>query len=116
MRGIAQLENESTEELRGAPAPRGQLTLKRNKLGRAEEAHDQLPNSPRKRTPPSQPSLTLASVRGVSKEEERERKKKKEKKKKEEERSQETTVWGTISWKELLGKGRSILPTAFLSS
>ena len=82
MRGIAQLENESTEELRGAPAPRGQLTLKRNKLGRAEEAHDQLPNSPRKRTPPSQPSLTLASVRGVSKEEERERKKKKEKKKK----------------------------------
>lgn len=102
MWGIAQLENEGTEELRGAPAPRGQLTLKRNKLGRAEEAHDQLPNSPiRKRTPPSQPSLTLASVGGVSKEEER---------------SQETTVWGTISWKELLGKGRSILPTAFLSS
>lgn len=62
-RGIAQFENEGTGELRGIPAPRGQLTLKRKKLGRAEEAHDQLPNLPiRKRTPPSQSSLTLAPV------------------------------------------------------
>lgn len=70
MRGIAQLENEGTEELRGASAPRGQLTLKRNKQGRAEEAHDQMPNSPiRKGTAPSQPSLTLAPVGAVRNEE-----------------------------------------------